>query len=38
MSELYNNGPVEGTMTIYEDFWSYKSGVYYHVTGGVSGG
>jgi cathepsin B len=36
--ELYNNGPLEGYFSIYEDFFNYKSGVYYHVTGGLSGG
>lgn len=24
--EIYNNGPVEGAFTVYEDFLSYKSG------------
>ena len=37
-TELYNNGPMEGAFTVYEDFFSYKSGVYYHVSGGVAGG
>jgi len=30
--ELYNNGPLEGAFTVYEDFFSYSSGVYYHVS------
>ncbi|MCI4382919.1 hypothetical protein PGIGA_G00020380 [Pangasianodon gigas] len=38
MQELYNNGPVEGAFTVYEDFLLYKSGVYKHITGGVLGG
>ncbi len=37
-TELYNNGPLEGAFTVYEDFFSYSSGVYYHVSGGVAGG
>ena len=36
--ELYDNGPLEGAFTVYEDFFSYSSGVYYHVSGGVAGG
>jgi len=32
------NGPVEATFTVYQDFYSYKSGVYSHVTGGAVGG
>ena len=38
MQELYENGPVEASFTVYEDFVTYKSGVYQHVTGGVLGG
>lgn len=37
-SELYQHGPMEGAFTVYEDFFNYKSGVYYHVSGGVAGG
>jgi cathepsin B len=33
MTEIYTNGPVEGSFTVYEDFLSYKSGVYVHKTG-----
>jgi len=36
--ELYNNGPMEAAFTVYDDFFNYKSGVYYHVSGGVAGG
>ncbi len=36
--QLYNNGPMEAAFTVYEDFFNYKSGVYYHVSGGVAGG
>ncbi len=27
-TEIYNNGPVEGAFSVYEDFVSYKSGTY----------
>lgn len=37
-SEIYANGPVEGAFTVYEDFFSYSSGVYHHVSGGIAGG
>ena len=37
-TELYNNGPVEAAFTVYEDFFNYKSGVYYHQSGGQAGG
>jgi len=36
--EIFQNGPVETQFTVYEDFLSYKSGVYRHTTGGVLGG
>jgi cathepsin B len=36
--EIYENGPVEGSFTVYEDFLTYKSGVYQHVTGSALGG
>ena len=38
MQELYENGPVEASFTVYEDFVTYSSGVYYHVTGSALGG
>ncbi|XP_039011479.1 cathepsin B-like protease 3 isoform X2 [Hibiscus syriacus] len=38
MAEIYKNGPVEVSFTVYEDFAHYKSGVYKHVTGGIMGG
>jgi cathepsin B len=31
-------GPVEAGFTVYSDFFTYKSGVYHHVSGGVAGG
>ena len=37
-TELYNNGPMEAAFSIYEDFFNYKSGVYYHQVGGLAGG
>ena len=37
-SEIYTNGPIEGAFTVYQDFMNYKSGVYYHTSGGVLGG
>jgi len=36
--EIMNNGPVEGALTVYEDFPTYKSGVYQHVSGKALGG
>ena len=38
MQELYQNGPVEASFTVYDDFPTYKSGVYQHVTGSYLGG
>ena len=32
------NGPVEAAFDVYEDFVSYKSGVYAHTTGSYLGG
>ena len=37
-TEMYNNGPMEAAFTVYEDFFNYKSGVYYHISGGQAGG
>jgi cathepsin B len=36
--EIMLNGPVEGAFTVYEDFPTYKSGVYQHKTGSALGG
>jgi len=36
--DLYKNGSVEAAFTVYEDFPTYKSGVYQHTTGGALGG
>lgn len=38
MAEVYKNGPVEVSFTVYEDFAHYKSGVYKHIAGEVMGG
>ncbi|XP_051118744.1 cathepsin B-like protease 3 [Andrographis paniculata] len=38
MAEIFMNGPVEVSFTVYEDFAHYKSGVYKHVTGDEMGG
>jgi cathepsin B len=37
MTELYNKGPVEFSMKVYQDFLSYKTGIYQHKTGGFLG-
>lgn len=34
---LATKGPVVGGMAVYQDFYSYRSGVYRHVTGGLAG-
>lgn len=35
---LNNYGPVTGCFVVYNDFFSYRSGVYRHVSGGQAGG
>jgi len=37
MNEIYNNGPVEATLQIYEDFMFYSNGIYSHNTGKLLG-
>jgi len=37
-TEIYTNGPVEAAFTVYDDFLTYKSGVYSHQTGNEDGG
>jgi len=37
-TEILTNGPVEATFQVYEDFYSYNTGVYQHRTGGYVGG
>jgi len=38
MTELAKNGPMEVAFSVYADFYSYHSGVYYHKSGGYEGG
>lgn len=35
---IQTSGPVEAAFSVYADFFSYKSGVYTHKTGGLEGG
>jgi len=37
-TEIMTNGPVEACFDVYDDFLSYKSGVYQHTTGDYLGG
>jgi cathepsin B len=37
-ADLYENGPVETGFTVYEDFMSYKSGIYRYTNGEELGG
>eukprot|EP01113_Clastostelium_recurvatum_P042277 TRINITY_DN6842_c0_g1_i1.p1 TRINITY_DN6842_c0_g1~~TRINITY_DN6842_c0_g1_i1.p1 ORF type:complete len:330 (-),score=68.84 TRINITY_DN6842_c0_g1_i1:51-1007(-) len=37
-TEIMTNGPVEGCFEVYQDFLSYKTGVYRHTTGSALGG
>ena len=37
-AELLANGPLQTGFTVYNDFMSYKSGIYRHVSGGAVGG
>jgi len=38
MRELFEHGPVEAAITVYEDFMAYKGGVYHHTEGKALGG
>ena len=38
MQEIKTHGSVQVAMSVYHDFFSYKSGVYRHVTGNYVGG
>ncbi|KAG0472128.1 hypothetical protein HPP92_016674 [Vanilla planifolia] len=38
MAEVSENGPVEVSFTVFEDFAHYKSGVYKHIAGDIMGG
>jgi hypothetical protein len=33
MQEIYENGPVKGSFTLYKAFLNYLSGIYQHVAG-----
>jgi len=37
-TEIYTNGPVECAFNVYENFMSYKSGVYTRISGQYLGG
>jgi len=37
-TEIMTNGPLEASFSVYQDFFSYKSGVYRHKSGGLAGG
>ena len=37
-TEIQTNGPIEVAFDVYEDFFSYTSGVYVHKTGSLAGG
>ena len=38
IAALNNGGSIAGSYTVYDDFYTYKSGIYTHVTGGDLGG
>lgn len=38
MDELYSRGSVQGSFEVYEDFLTYKSGIYQYTTGNYVGG
>lgn len=37
-TEIMTNGPVEADFTVYQDFYSYRTGVYTHTSGSLVGG
>ena len=37
MKEIYENGSIEGSIAVYEDFLDYNSGIYQHITGSYMG-
>jgi len=37
-TEIMTNGPVEAAFDVYEDFITYRSGIYQYTTGGLLGG
>jgi len=36
--EIFNNGPMETGFMVYQDFMSYRGGIYKHTSGGFLGG
>lgn len=38
MQDIFAHGPISAAFTVYEDFMSYKTGVYTHTTGAQLGG
>jgi len=38
MQEIFSNGPVETAFTVYDDFVTYKSGIYQRQSGDELGG
>ncbi|KAF2355308.1 Peptidase C1A papain C-terminal [Trinorchestia longiramus] len=37
LQEIFERGPMTGRFSVYEDFYSYKEGVYHHVAGSFQG-
>ena len=37
MKEIYENGSIESSIPVYEDFFDYNSGIYQHITGSNMG-
>ena len=38
MEEIATYGPCETAFSVYDDFLTYKSGIYQHLTGAYDGG
>lgn len=38
MTEILAHGPVSAAFTVFDDFLTYRTGVYKHITGNVLGG
>ncbi|VDO80467.1 unnamed protein product [Soboliphyme baturini] len=38
MQDIFENGPITSAFTVYNDFYYYKKGVYFHASGGQIGG
>lgn len=37
MTDIYENGSVTASFSVYEDFCNYEKGIYQHVTGDFEG-